>query len=51
MGVDGCCGGSVLICDMADDERRLSSSGGRFSGCESRSYLDERRDEYEFERR
>lgn len=38
---------------MADicEDRRWRSSGGRFSGCESRSYLEERLDEYELERR
>jgi hypothetical protein len=39
----GCGVGWSLIADMADDERRLSSSGGRLSGCELRSsYLEER---------
>jgi hypothetical protein len=38
------------MADIADD-RRWRSSGGRFSGCESRSYLDERLDEYELDRR
>jgi hypothetical protein len=41
--------GWSAICDMA--EKRFRCSGGRLSGCESSSYLDERRDEYELERR
>ena len=39
------------MADIADEESRRSSSGGRLSGCESRSYLDERLEEYEAERR
>ena len=35
--------GWSAICDMA--EKRFRCSGGRFSGWESSSYLDERRDE------
>lgn len=43
--------GWSAMADMADEESLRSSSGGRLSGCESRSYLDERLDEYELERR
>ena len=44
--------GWSLMADMADVESRRSSSGGRLRGCELRaSYLDERFDEYEEERR
>lgn len=44
--------GWSAMADMADEESLRSSSGGRLSGCESRSYLDERLDEYdEVERR
>ena len=45
--------GWSLIWDMADDDSRLSSSGGRLSGCELRSYLGGRlaENELELERR
>lgn len=46
----GCGVGWSAMADMAVDSRR-SSSGGRLSGCESRSYLDERLEECELERR
>ncbi|KAF2116963.1 hypothetical protein BDV96DRAFT_598791 [Lophiotrema nucula] len=36
---------------MADVDRRRSSSGGRLSGCESRSYLEERLDGCDADRR
>lgn len=41
----GCGVGWSLMADMADVESLLNSSGGRFSGCESRSYLEERLEE------
>lgn len=37
--------GWSLIADMAEKDKRCRSSGGRLSGCESESYLDERLDE------
>ena len=40
----GCGVGWSLMANMAEDSL-WRSSGGRFSGCESRSYLDERLDE------
>ena len=42
---------STSIADIAEKDKRCRSSGGRFSGCESASYLEERFDEYVEERR
>lgn len=42
---------STSMADMAEKDKRWRSSGGRLSGCESASYLDEGFDEYVEERR
>lgn len=42
---------STSMADMAEKDKRCRSSGDKFSGCVSGSYLDDRFDEYVEERR